>query len=256
LDHQLDIQRPNTEKRRQRRTILAGIAAAGFILLLATAWSLANRPPAIDRDDIWTARVARGELVQEVSATGTLVATELRAVTNRSEGVVEVIRVLPGHVVGPDDVLLEMSSPALEDDLADARYELAAAEADQTLSRMESENRYLEIVALHASAEAEYTTSRLELEANEELGDERIASAIDIERIRLRTAQQLKRMEAEQARLDSYGEYLAAQDASKLASVSRGSSPASTICSYAPARTASCKKSTSKKASGCSPATR
>jgi HlyD family secretion protein len=217
----MDIQLPNTEKRRQRRAILAGIAVAGFALLLATAWSLANRPPAIDRDDIWTARVTRGELVQEVSATGTLVATELRAVTNRSEGVVEVIRVLPGHVVGPDDVLLEMSSPALEDDLADARYELAAAEADQTLSRMEAENRYLEIVALHASAEAEYTTSRLELEANEELGDERIASAIEIERIRLRTSQQLKRMEAEQARLDSYGEYLAAQEASKLASVSK-----------------------------------
>lgn len=217
----MDIQRPNADQRRHRRFIAAGAAATVFVLLLATAWSLGTRPPAIDRDDIWTGQVTRGELVNEVSATGTLVATELRAVTNRSEGVVEVIRVLPGHAVGPEDVLLEMSSPALEDELADARYELAAADADATLSRMESENRYLDIVAQLASAEAEYTASRLELEANEEIGDEQITSEIEIARIRLRTEQQLKRKEAEQARLDSYAEYRAAQEASTRANVSK-----------------------------------
>lgn len=200
---------------------MVGLAGAVFVFLLGFAWQLAGRAPAIDQDDIWTGRVERAQFIHEVSASGTLVATELRAVTNRSEGVVEVIHVLPGHVVAPDDVLLEMSSPALEDELADAKWELAAAEAQEQLLSMESENRYLDIVATLASAEAEYTASALELEANEEINDAQITSEIEIERLRLRTQQLQKRMEAEQARLDSYAGYRAAQDASALANLSQ-----------------------------------
>src|SRR5690606_17518652 len=214
------------------RLIGAAAAAGVFIALMATAWALANRPPAIERDDIWTARVSRGELVHEVSASGTLVALELRAVTNRSEGVVEAISVLPGHTVEPDDVLIEMSSPALEEELADTRWQLAAAEAEQKLAEMESENRYLDIVAQLASAEAEYTTARLELEAHEELGDARITPELEIERVRLRVQQLQRRMEAERARLESYAGYRDAQEASQRSRSRncrtrlRGSSPA------------------------------
>lgn len=208
----MDIKLPDPQKRRRARLIAAIAASVGFIALLATAWALANRPPAIDRDDVWTARVTRGELVHEISASGTLVALELRAVTNRSEGVVEAIHVLPGHVVKPDDVLIEMSSPALEEELVDARWQLAAAEAERKLSEMESENRYLDIVAQLASAEAEYTTARLELEAHEELGDERITPELEIERVRLRVQQLERRMEAERARLASYSGYRQAQE--------------------------------------------
>jgi HlyD family secretion protein len=217
----VDIQRPDTGKRQRRRIALA---AAGILILAAlvvTAVSLANRPPAIDRDSIWTGRVIRGELVHEIAANGTLIAPELRAVANRSEGVVEVIHVLPGQVVAPDDVLIEIESPTLEDDLADARWELAAAEAEESLSRMETENRFLDIIAQLASAESEYTTSRLELEAYEELGAQRIASELDVERVRLRTEQLRRRMEAEQARLDSYEASRAAQEQSQQARVAR-----------------------------------
>lgn len=133
----MDIKLPDPQKKRRARRLAALAAAAGFIALLATAWALANRPPAIDRDDIWTGRVTRGELVHEVTASGTLVALELRAVTNRNEGVVEAIRVLPGDVVEPDDVLIEMSSPTLEEELVDARWQLAAAEAERKLAEME-----------------------------------------------------------------------------------------------------------------------
>ncbi len=217
----MDIKLPDPDKRRRARLITAGAAGIAFIALVAVAWALASRPPAIERDEIWTARVSRGELVHEISASGTLVAVELRAVTNRSEGVVEAIHVLPGHVVDPDDVLIEMSSPTLEEELEDARWQLAAAEAEQKLAEMESENRYLDIVAQLASAEAEYTTARLELEAHEELGDERITPELEIERVRLRVQQLQRRMEAERARLESYAGYRDAQEAAQRSKVSQ-----------------------------------
>jgi HlyD family secretion protein len=216
-DHRMDIQRPNVEKRRNRRYLIGSAAAVVFVGLFATAWSLGTRPPAIDRDDIWTGEVRRGELVHEISATGTLVAVELRAVTNRSEGVVEEIHVLPGHVVGPDDVLIQMSSPTLEDELVDARWELAAAEAEDKLSQMEAENRYVDLVADVARADADYESSRLELEALEELDE----AQLDIERARLRTAQLRKSQEAEHARLDGYEAFRDAQAAAGLAHLSQ-----------------------------------
>lgn len=215
----MDIKLPDAQQRHRKRLVAAVAAGAGFIALVATAWAFANRPPAIDRDDVWTARVTRGELVHEISASGTLVALELRAVTNRNEGVVEAIHVLPGHVVKPDDVLIEMSSPTLEEELVDARWQLAAAEAEQKLAEMEAENRYLDIVAQLASAEAEYTAARLELEAYEELGDDRIAPELEIERVRLRAQQLQRRMEAERARLASYSGYRQAQEEAQRSKV-------------------------------------
>jgi HlyD family secretion protein len=217
----MDIQRPDVKKRRAQRLAAAAVAGAAFLLLAAFAWSLATRPPAVDRDGLWSAQVTRGELVHEISAAGSLVAPELRAVTNRSEGVVERILVLPGHVVEADDVLLEMSSPQLEDDLDSAEWDLDAARAEQKLLRVELENAYLDVVAQLANAEAEYTNARLELDAQEELGRQQIASQLEVQRARLRTEQWRKRLDAEQARLDRFDDFRAAQEAAADARLSQ-----------------------------------
>ena len=78
--------------------LLAGIGGA-FLALVAGAVWMGQRPPAIDGDSIWTGEVTRGELVHEVVAPGRLVATDVRAVTNSSSGVVEQLMVLPGDRV-------------------------------------------------------------------------------------------------------------------------------------------------------------
>lgn len=215
----MDIKRPDVNKRRHRRLVMGAAGALGCILLLVLGFSLAGRPPAVDGDGLWSSRVTRGELVHEISAAGSLVAPELRAVTNRSDGVVEAVHVLPGHIVEPADVLLEMSSPQLEDELEDARWDLAAGRAEETLLQVELENAYLDIVAQAANAEAEYTSARLDVEAKQELGA--ASSTIEKERARLAAEQWLKRFEAEQARLDRFAEYRAAQEAATEARLSQ-----------------------------------
>lgn len=207
----MDVKRPDAQKRRHRRVAAGAAAALACALLVALGLSLAGRPPAVDGESLWSARVMRGELVHEISAAGSLVAPELRAVTNRSEGVVERIHVLPGHAVGPDDVLIEMSGPQLEDELGDARWDLQAARAEERLRRVELENNYLDVVAQVANAEAEYTAAQLDLEAKQELGE--ASSALETERARLATEQWRKRLDAEQARLDRFDEYRSAQEA-------------------------------------------
>lgn len=217
----MDVVKTPLPWHRSGRWRMLAMLAAGLIVLVVLAWQLNARAPTVDGDRLWIGEVTRGELLREVTAMGSLAATELRTVTNQSEGVVERIRVLPGDVVEASDVLVEMSSPQLNEELAAARWDLEAAEADEVLQRVEAENRHLDLVAQHASALSEFTGARIELDAREALRDKHVFSAIEIERSQLRVAQLRSRLDAEKARLDRYDEFRAARNQSAAAKLSR-----------------------------------
>jgi HlyD family secretion protein len=196
--------------------------AAGILLaLVAVALLLLNRPPAVDGERLWFGTVERGELVREVSAAGTLIAPRIRAVTNRNAGVVEQVMVLPGDAVEADSILLIMSSPDLAEDLVQARWDLAAAEADEAVQQVEVENRQLDLIAQLAQAESEHTSALIELQAQEELEQAQVFSAIEVERSRLRVEQLKRRLEAEQARMARAPELRSAQQAAARARLAR-----------------------------------
>lgn len=217
----MDVQRKVHNQHKYRRIASLGAIATLLFVLFLVAWSFASRDPAIDGDRIWSGVVTRGEFVREVTAAGVLVSRELRAVTNRNEGVVERLLVLPGEAVKPESILLEMSSPTLEEELAGARWDLAQAEAEAALHAVETENSYLDLVAQVAAAEAEHTMAKLELEAQEALGKREVFSELSVERTRLREQQLHRRVEAEQARLARFPERRSAEEAASNARLSR-----------------------------------
>ncbi|MDZ7791830.1 MAG: efflux RND transporter periplasmic adaptor subunit [Xanthomonadales bacterium] len=189
--------------------------------LTALAFATLDKPPAVNGEQLWYGKVERGELRREVSASGQLVAPNIRAVTNRNDGIVEAVLVLPGDRVADDDVLIAMSSPELEEELAQARWDLTAAEAEEAVEEVDAENRHLDIVAQLASAQADYTAAMLELQAQEELSEAQVYSAIELERQRLQVEQLKKRLEAEEARLERSPEYRAAQERATEARLAR-----------------------------------
>lgn len=217
----MDIKRASTRYRRWTRywPLAAGLAIVVALTLIALV--LLNRAPGIDGERLWYGSVQRGELVREVAASGVLAAPRIRAVTNRNAGVVEEVLVLPGDRVGPDDPLLVMSSPDLEEELASARWDLAALEAEEAVQQVEDQNRQLDILAQLAQAEAEYTGALIELRAQEELEQAQVFSALEVERSRLKVEQLKRRLESEQARMESAPELLAAQEDAARARLAR-----------------------------------
>ncbi|TVQ41355.1 MAG: efflux RND transporter periplasmic adaptor subunit [Wenzhouxiangella sp.] len=207
----MDIRRPQARGRRWRQVLTWVVPVILVLVLMGVATALLQRPPAVDAERIWTGTVERGELVREVAAAGTLVAPRLRAVTNRNAGVIEEVLVLPGDQVNSGDALIVMSSPDLDEELASARWDLAAAEAEEAVQQVEAENRRLDLIAQLAQAESEYTGALLELQAQEELADAQVFSAIELERSRLRVSQLRRRLEAEQARSERAPELRQAQ---------------------------------------------
>ncbi len=215
----LDIRRDTGGRQRRRMIAWAG-GGLGFFVLVVLAFWLSARPPAVAQSDIWTGSVLQGELIAEVSATGQLVAPEIRAVTNRSDGVVEQIHVLPGAEAERDTVLIEMSSPELLDELARARWQLEAARADAARERVETANELLQLEATVANADAEYLGERMELEALEELQVDQVVSELEVQRTRFRVEALKRRFQAEQSRLDRFDELRDAREEATAARLS------------------------------------
>ncbi len=217
----MDIQRKQTTRPVWVKYWPIWLGSLALIVLVSLALVLLNRSPSVNSDRLWYGDVVEGELLREVSAAGTLVAPRIRAVTNRNPGVVEEVLVLPGDAVEGDTVLLIMSSPDLEEDLAQARWDLAAVEADEAGQTVEIQNRELDLIAQLAQAESEYTSALIELQAQEELEQAQVFSAIEVERSRLRVEQLKRRLEAEQARSQRAPEHRAAQQSASQARLAR-----------------------------------
>jgi HlyD family secretion protein len=213
----MDIQRPGTRKRHYRRIAFIGVAAIGFLLLAGFAWTLAQRPPGVDSEVVWSGDVTRGEFVHEVTAAGKLVSPDIRSVTNRSAGVVERVFFLAGEAVKPHDIVVELSSPQLLEELNDAKSQLAAAEAEELLRRIEAEDTLFDLRAAAADAEAAYTTAQIEAEAEALLHAAEASSDIELQRKRAAAEQQGRRYEAARAQLERYPETRAARDESAQA---------------------------------------
>jgi HlyD family secretion protein len=217
----MDVQRSGGRKRQYRRHVLVTAAAVGAVLVLWAAFSMAGRPPSVDAELVWSSEVKRGEFVHEVTAAGSLVAPEIRVVTNRSDGVVERVRVLAGQEVKPDDVLIELSSPTLGDELQKARSSLEAAEADARLQRAKAEDEFLNQQVTVAGYSADYATAQFESDAKQKLADTHIYSELELRNAVSKAEQQKRRYEASRAQLDRYPETRKAQEDSTAAKLAQ-----------------------------------
>ena len=129
----MDIARPDLKKQRIRRQILW--SAIGLVLLAGiTVFVLRLKPavPAVDRNTVWTDTVKRGNMIRQVRGLGTLVPREdrIRSIPAETDGTVVSIFKLPGALVHPDTVILQLTNPQLMQEAQDAALQLNEAEAD------------------------------------------------------------------------------------------------------------------------------
>src|ERR1700738_1379457 len=127
----MDIPRPDVAaKKRKRRIMTISAIALGVILATLGLSRLKPAVPTVDRSTVWIDTVKRGPMVRQVRGLGTLVPEDIRWIPANTEGRVEKIVVRPGTQVKADTVILELSSPELEQAAHDAESKLKAAEAE------------------------------------------------------------------------------------------------------------------------------
>src|ERR1700704_4135802 len=132
----MDVPRPHVAKQKRRKRII--IIAASVLGLIVVTFLLSRLKPAvpsIDRSTVWIDTVKRGPMVRQVRGLGTLVPVDIRWIAANTEGRVEKIIVWPGTEVENDTLILEMSSPELEQAAGDAESKAKAAETEMTTLR-------------------------------------------------------------------------------------------------------------------------
>src|SRR5207302_10392653 len=107
----------------------------GMILTTIAISRLKPAVPSVDRSTVWVDTVKRGPMVRQVRGLGTLVPEDIRWIPANTEGRIEKINIWPGTHVESGSVILELTSPELEQTAHDAQSKATAAEAELTTLR-------------------------------------------------------------------------------------------------------------------------
>src|SRR5581483_5594643 len=135
--------------------------------------------PTVDHSSVWIHTVKRGPMVRQVRGLGTLVPENIRWIPANTEGRVEKINIWPGTSVQPDSVILELSSPELEQAAHDAESKASAAEAELTSLRASLQRELLDQESKTTAAHAAYEQAKMERETNDQLAKNGLIAELD-----------------------------------------------------------------------------
>src|SRR4051812_4731688 len=216
----MDVPRAGVAKKKKQKRIM--MIVGGVLALIVITFALSRLKPAvpsIDRSTVWVDTVKRGPMVRQVRGLGTLVPEEIRWIAARTEARVDKIVVRPGAHVEPDTVLVELTSPEVEQAARDAESQYTAAEAELTTLRATLQRELLEQEANAANVHSEYQQAKMENETNDQLAKNGLVSALVHKTSKIKADDLAARDEIEQKRFDFARNNIEPQIAAKQAAV-------------------------------------
>lgn len=200
----MDKPRPSQARKKRIKRILYTflVVAVGGAVTLGL-YRLEPAAPRVEAAALYPGEVQRGEMVREVRGLGRLVPEEIRWITSETSGSVERILVQPGITVTPDMILVELSSPELEQQTLDSQLDLAAAEAEHQNLIIRLDNELTTQEDAIESAELDLDLARTDFESESILNEEGLSaeSTLNAKRVALEKAEQ--RLRAEQRKLET-----------------------------------------------------
>ncbi|HEX3818398.1 MAG TPA: HlyD family efflux transporter periplasmic adaptor subunit [Chthoniobacterales bacterium] len=216
----MDVPRPHIAKQKRRRRLI--IIAASVLALLVIGFVISRLKPAapsVDRSSVWIDTVKRGPMLRQVRGLGTLVPEDIRWIAARKEGRVEQIVVRPGAHVQANTVILELSSPDLEQAARDAELKEKAGEAELTTLRATLQRELLDQESVTAQVHSDFQQAKMEAETNENLKKNGLIAELAYKTSIIKRDELENRDGIEQKRLAFAQDSIAPQLAAKQAAV-------------------------------------
>ena len=216
----MDVARPDIARKKRQRRILYSVAGLGALVVVTIG--LSRLKPAVPLvENPWPDTVKRATsenpFLRQVHGNGTLVPEEILWIPTLSAGRVERILVLPGAAVKADTVLVELSNPEVEQAAFDVEWQLRAAEAELANLRVQLDTARLNQQSILATAQANYSSAKLDFEVNDELAKAGLVPALTLKQSKAKADELTKLLQIEQERLDISADaakaQLAVQDA-------------------------------------------
>src|SRR5271156_5226832 len=168
----MDISRPDIKKKKLRRNLIwAAMALVAVAAAAVGVYRLKPAAPTVDASTIWPDTVKRGPMVVQVRGLGTLVPREdsIQLIPAQTDATVVRIRVLPGTMVTPDTILMDLADPQLEQELLGAQFALKGAEADYKSLQATLQSTLMDKKAAAAQVNSDYTQDELQAQTDGKL---------------------------------------------------------------------------------------
>jgi HlyD family secretion protein len=189
----MDISRPDIKRKKLRRNIIwAAMALVAVTAAAIGVYRLKPASPTVDASTIWPDTVKRGPMVVQVRGLGTLVPREdsIQLIPSQTDATVVRIRVLPGTLVTPDTILMDLSDPQLQQELLSAQSALRGAEADYKSLQAQLQSTLMDKKTAAAQVNADYTQDQLQAQTDKKLYELGVISGIAYNKSK-NTAEQL-----------------------------------------------------------------
>jgi len=179
----MDISRPDIKKKKLRRQIIVlAIVALG---VTAAAWAVMRLKPAVptvDASAVWPDTVKRGDMIRNVRGLGTLTPREesIELIPAQTDATVVRILVLPGTMVKPDTVLMDLSDPQLEQQLVSQKLALDGALADYKSLQATLNSAIMDKKSAAAQVNAQYSQAELQANTDKQLYGLGVISGIQL----------------------------------------------------------------------------
>jgi HlyD family secretion protein len=216
----MDVPRKGVaEKKRKRRMLIIGASAVGLILATFGLSRLKPAAPSVDRSSVWIDTVKRGPMVRQVRGLGTLVPEEFRWLPATTEASVEKILIWPGTKVEPSDVILELTSPELEQSAHEAESKAKGAEAELATEKATLQRELLDQESKAATAHSAYEQAKMERQTNDQLAKNGLVADLVYKTSKIKEEECQKTDEIEAKRFSFARDSIEPQLASKQAAV-------------------------------------
>src|SRR5438445_2265421 len=197
------------------------VAGGAVALILATFLLSRLKPaaPSVDRSSVWIDTVKRGPMVRQVRGLGTLVPEEFRWLPATTEASVEKILIWPGTKVEPGDVILELTSPELEQSAHEAESKAKAAEAELATEKATLQRELLDQESKATAAHSAYEQAKMERQTNDQLAKNGLVAELVYKTSKIKEEECQKSDEIEAKRFTFSRDSIEPQLASKQAAV-------------------------------------
>jgi multidrug resistance efflux pump len=177
----MDVKRTGIKKRKVIRwvvTLTVLLVVGGGI-----AYGLKHLQPAlpsVEAGTVWPDTVKRGPMLRQVHGLGSLVPEEVVWISAVTDGRVEKINILPGSIVKPDTIIMELSNPALNEAMVGAEFDLKQAEANLTDLSVTLQSTNFDKQAAAAQVNADYNDAKLAADRDRQLSKLGLIPDLDV----------------------------------------------------------------------------
>jgi HlyD family secretion protein len=213
----MDIVRAPKKKTGRNVAIVAGV----LVLITATI-ALARLDPAsptVERSTLLVDSVARGDIVRDVRAPGTLVPEQIRYVTAQTSARVERLASESGRNVKMGELLLGLSNPDLQIQTMQAEQQVRQAQIDLLNLRTNLRNQILAQQGVVATMNTQLVNASQVARATDSLAKLKLVSPFESNNARAQADEMNTRFKIEKDRLDLMSQAIDAQISVQTAQV-------------------------------------